>query len=357
MLRLKRRLLFVCGWTALGLGIVGLAVPVLPTVPFVLLAAWCFLRSSERWHQWLVSHPVFGRHIADYLAGRGLRAPTKVVALATLWASVLLSVVVFVPLLMIDVLLLAIAAAVSVYLLRLPTWAPGGSPTETNVPGDSVERRSSAREEAGMPTAGATLQAPPSAASEGGDEPGPQPAREKRGAPVPKGDRHIEYLAYGSNMLSARLRSRVRSATNPRVVALPGRAVSYRKLSWKDGSAKCDLAVAPDPSATAYGVVFDIDPSDRGALDAAEGCGHGYHAVTLEVTYSGRVLHPFAYVADQEALVSDLPPFDWYRDLVVAGAKEHALPPDYVASLAAVTAAVDPEPHRAAEERSIIPAE
>ena len=176
-------------------------------------------------------------------------------------------------------------------------------------------------------------------------------------SPIPKSDGHIDYLAYGSNMLSARLRARVRSATNPRVVALPGRTVSYRKLSWKDGSAKCDLAVAPDPSATAYGVVFDIDPSDRDALDAAEGCGHGYHAVTLEVRYSGRVLHPFAYVADEEALVSDLPPFDWYRDLVVAGAKEHALPPDYVASLAAVSAAVDPEPRRAAEERSIIPAE
>ena len=206
-----------------------------------------------------------------------------------------------------------------------------------------------------MPSAGVTLQAPPPGASEGGHGPGPQPAREKRGVSAPMRDGHMDYLAYGSNMLSARLRSRVRSATNPRVVALPGRTVSYRKLSWKDGSAKCDLAVAPDPSATAYGVVFDIDPSDRDALDAAEGCGHGYHAVTLEVRYSGRLLHPFAYVADQEALVSDLPPFDWYRDLVVAGAKEHALPPDYVASLAAVSTAVDPEPRRAAEERSIIP--
>ena len=121
---LKPHLLFACGWAALGLGVVGLAVPILPTVPFLLLAAACFLRSSERWHRWLVSHPVFGPHIADYLAGRGLRARTKVVAIAMLWASVLVSVVLLVPLLAVDVVLLAVATGVSVYLLRLPTAAP-----------------------------------------------------------------------------------------------------------------------------------------------------------------------------------------------------------------------------------------
>ena len=125
MRRLTPHILVICGWIALGLGIVGIVVPVLPTVPFVLLAAACFLRGSERWHTWLVSHPAFGPHVADYLAGRGLRARTRVVALVTLWASVLLSVVVLVPWLAVDVLLLLIAAAVSVYLVRLPTWRPG----------------------------------------------------------------------------------------------------------------------------------------------------------------------------------------------------------------------------------------
>lgn len=101
----------------------GLLVPVLPTAPFVLLAAACFLRSSERLHRWLVSHPVFGRHVADFLAGRGLRWRTKTVALVTLWASVLASAILFVPLLLVDLLLVAVAGAVSVYLLRLPTCA------------------------------------------------------------------------------------------------------------------------------------------------------------------------------------------------------------------------------------------
>jgi uncharacterized membrane protein YbaN (DUF454 family) len=121
MTRIKPRLLLACGWTSLGLGAAGLVLPVLPTVPFVLLAAACFLRGSERHYRWLVSHPVFGPHVADYLAGKGLRRRAKVTALATLWASVLLSVLVFIPLPAADVAVLAIAGAVSAYILWLPT--------------------------------------------------------------------------------------------------------------------------------------------------------------------------------------------------------------------------------------------
>jgi gamma-glutamylcyclotransferase len=165
----------------------------------------------------------------------------------------------------------------------------------------------------------------------------------------------MDYLAYGSNMLSSRLRSRVPSAENPRIVALPGRAVRFHKRSWRDGSAKCDLVVAPDPSARAYGVVFDIDPSDLPALDDAEGCGRGYQRVTLEVVHEGKVLHPFAYLADADAIKTTLLPYTWYLDQTVAGAREHGLPADYVASLAAVPATVDPDPERDAGERSIIP--
>jgi hypothetical protein len=124
--RIKPKVLLACGWTSLGLGAAGLVLPILPTVPFVLLAAACFLRGSERHYRWLVSHPVFGPHIADYHAGKGLRRRAKIVALVTLWASVLLSVLVFVPVLAADVAMLAVAAAVSVYILRLPTCRDAG---------------------------------------------------------------------------------------------------------------------------------------------------------------------------------------------------------------------------------------
>ncbi|MFD1160232.1 YbaN family protein [Roseovarius aestuarii] len=61
------RLLWVTlGLLSLGLGIIGIAVPLLPTVPFVLLAAFCFARSSERLHNWLLTHPRFGPVIEDW---------------------------------------------------------------------------------------------------------------------------------------------------------------------------------------------------------------------------------------------------------------------------------------------------
>lgn len=130
MKRLGRHLLLACGWLALGLGVAGIAVPVLPTAPFVLVAAACFARSSDRLHAWLLSNPRFGCHIEDYLAGRGLQPRTKRVALLTLWASVTVSVTLFVPLLIADVAVIGVAIAVSVYLLRLPSCdAFGTTPT------------------------------------------------------------------------------------------------------------------------------------------------------------------------------------------------------------------------------------
>ncbi|MGR3320539.1 MAG: YbaN family protein [Pseudooceanicola sp.] len=55
-----------CGLIALGLGLVGIVLPLLPTVPFLLLAAFCFARSSERLHSWLINHDKFGPPIEDW---------------------------------------------------------------------------------------------------------------------------------------------------------------------------------------------------------------------------------------------------------------------------------------------------
>ena len=121
--------LLAVGWISLGLGAIGLFIPVLPTTPFVLLSAACFLRSSERLHGWLVDHPVFGVHIEEYLAGRGLTRKTKVIAIGTLWGSVIVSTVFFVPCLWPTSSSALIAAAVTVYLLRLPTCADASCET------------------------------------------------------------------------------------------------------------------------------------------------------------------------------------------------------------------------------------
>src|SRR3546814_12083510 len=64
--RMKRHFYLVSGWASLGLGALGAFLPLLPTVPFVILAAFCFARSSPRLEAWLVTHPQFGHHIVAW---------------------------------------------------------------------------------------------------------------------------------------------------------------------------------------------------------------------------------------------------------------------------------------------------
>jgi uncharacterized membrane protein YbaN (DUF454 family) len=112
-------------WTAAGMafvavGIAGALLPLLPTTPFLLLAAACFFRGSPRAHDWLLSHPTFGEAIRDFRAGRGVRARTKAVAIATMAVSMGASAYV-VGRLDVAVGLLVVGACVAIYLLRLPT--------------------------------------------------------------------------------------------------------------------------------------------------------------------------------------------------------------------------------------------
>lgn len=135
-----RYLLLACGLIALALGVIGLFLPVLPTTPFILLAAACFLRSSKRLHALVVGHPVLGPPVQDFFAGRGISRRTKTVAITTLWASILGSAWFCVPSPWLDGLLVAIAAGVTVYLLKLPTRpAEPAEPAEPTEP-DATER-------------------------------------------------------------------------------------------------------------------------------------------------------------------------------------------------------------------------
>ena len=75
------RFVWLClGLTALALGCLGVVLPLLPTVPFVLLAAFCFAQSSERLHTWLVTHRFFGPQITDWQTSGVIRRPAKIAA-------------------------------------------------------------------------------------------------------------------------------------------------------------------------------------------------------------------------------------------------------------------------------------
>ena len=82
-----RPLLFILGWLLFGLGFVGAFVPVLPTTPLMLLALWCFARSSERFHDWLYTHRVFGPPLQLYSKYRVIPVAAKSIALLFMTTS------------------------------------------------------------------------------------------------------------------------------------------------------------------------------------------------------------------------------------------------------------------------------
>lgn len=113
--------LLASGFLAIVLGGLGIFLPVLPTVPFLLLALACFARSSERFYDWLLEHAHFGPIIQPYINGCGLSRMSKVKAITLLWASITLSAFLLIELVWVQGLLLVIACAVTFYLLSLPT--------------------------------------------------------------------------------------------------------------------------------------------------------------------------------------------------------------------------------------------
>jgi len=129
MSRAARTLLVVCGTVALALGLVGVFLPLLPTTPFLLLAAACYARSSTRLHDWLLNHRVFGEYIRDYRDRRGMKLRAKIVALGLLWLMIGSSILAVDPL-WLELLLAVIATAVTIHILRLRTLRSRIHPAE-----------------------------------------------------------------------------------------------------------------------------------------------------------------------------------------------------------------------------------
>jgi gamma-glutamylcyclotransferase (GGCT)/AIG2-like uncharacterized protein YtfP len=161
------------------------------------------------------------------------------------------------------------------------------------------------------------------------------------------------YFAYGSNMHPERLRRRVPSCAAIGVAKLSGYALAFSKRG-RDGSGKCTLIEAEERAARVHGVLYRIDPSHREDLDEAEGLGVGYQRLTVDVFVERDGHSAFTYIAQRDYLDPGLRPYEWYKALVVAGARHHGLHEAYLDVLRAVPAIEDPDAERAALHREIL---
>ncbi|MDP2807758.1 MAG: GNAT family N-acetyltransferase [bacterium] len=128
------------GLVSLGLGVIGIFLPLLPTTPFLLLSAFCFVRSSPRLYDWLTGHRVFGAYIHDYLKYRAVPLKTKIFAVILLWAAIGVSIFIL-PNMIVKIVLASVALGISIHILSLKTRRPGKGDEMTGLTFREIEPR------------------------------------------------------------------------------------------------------------------------------------------------------------------------------------------------------------------------
>ena len=165
------------------------------------------------------------------------------------------------------------------------------------------------------------------------------------------------YFAYGSNMLTRRLRTadRAPSAWREDIGYVEGYRLTFDKLSAGERyrSGKCDMERTGVATDRVWGVLFSIDTAHEPALDRAEGVAQGYRKdrEMSVVTVNGTRMAT-AYVATEKD--PTVRPYHWYKAFVVAGAEEHGLPPAYIEWLRTFESQPDPAARRRADNEALL---
>jgi uncharacterized membrane protein YbaN (DUF454 family) len=124
MKSITRTLLIVSGTLCVVLGILGMFLPVLPTTPFLLLASFCYARSSKRFYNWLITNRWCGEYIRNYREGRGITLRHKVLTIMLLWLTIGYAALFVLSLWWLKFILIGIAVGVTLHLLRIRTFNP-----------------------------------------------------------------------------------------------------------------------------------------------------------------------------------------------------------------------------------------
>ena len=112
-------LLITIGTFFIGVGIVGIFVPMLPTTPFLLISAALYAKSSARFYDWLINNKIFGQYIKNYREGKGIPLRLKIITIALLWITIGCSAVFAVDIFWVRIMLIIIVAGVTVHIIRI----------------------------------------------------------------------------------------------------------------------------------------------------------------------------------------------------------------------------------------------
>lgn len=118
MKAIKKYTLIIFGSISLLLGVIGIFLPILPTTPFLILAVFCYLRSSEKLHLWLINNKILGIYINNYINYRAIHKRTKIYTMIFLWLSLIISMII-ISKWWIVLLLFSVGAGVSIHILTL----------------------------------------------------------------------------------------------------------------------------------------------------------------------------------------------------------------------------------------------
>ena len=127
---MKNHLWVLGGTICVGLCILGIFLPVLPTTPFLLLAAYCYTRGSDRFYNWLLNRSWFGGYIQNYREGRGIPLKQKLLTIVVLWLTIGFAIGIIATTWWLKALLLVVAVGVTIHVGKIKTWqqeSPGST--------------------------------------------------------------------------------------------------------------------------------------------------------------------------------------------------------------------------------------
>ena len=117
---MKKIILIITGTITLGLGIIGIILPIIPTTPFLLISSYCYVRSSKKLNQWLLNHRILGKYIYNYVEKKAIPKRAKITAIILICISIPITLII-INKIIVTIILPIIATLVIVYILRLKT--------------------------------------------------------------------------------------------------------------------------------------------------------------------------------------------------------------------------------------------